>query len=115
LPTTQHTHLAVDDALLDGRLRLAHHLLHELALALTGQTDRPARLAGTRRAADAMHVVLERVGHGQVDDGLNARDVEAARRQVGRAEHVHLLALEAVQRLDALRLRQTPVHLRHLQ
>ena len=61
--------------------------------------------AGTRRATDPMHVVLDRPGQVVVDDALNLRDVDAAGRDVGGDQDAVAAAAEAFQRLTALRLR----------
>jgi hypothetical protein len=46
--------------------------------------------AGAARATDAVHVVLRVHGHVEVDDGVDARDVDPAAHDVRRDEHLHL-------------------------
>lgn len=55
------------------------------------------------------HIVrspLPRAGHFRVDDSLDPRDVQPARRQVRADKHVCRAVLEPLQRLQALRLRE---------
>jgi len=55
---------------------------------------RGARAAG---AADAVDVVLGVHGHVEVDDGIDAGDVDAAAHDVGRHEHLDLSVAEALE------------------
>ena len=64
---------------------------------------------GARRAADAVDVVLGHQRHVEVDDVAERGDVDAARRDVGGDQHPVLAALEAGERLGALRLRTVAV------
>ena len=48
-----------------------------------------------------MHVILGHVGQVEVDDVRQLLDVEAARGDVGRDQHLHLAGLEVLQGADA--------------
>ena len=88
----------VADELLDGR-----QSEDEL---LAGEGDGLARLAGARRAADAVDVGLRVLGHVVVDDEVEGLDVEAAGRDVGGHEHVDLAGLEVLDDFRPLGLGQ---------
>ncbi len=64
---------------------------------------------GARGAADAVDVVLGHQRHVEVHDVAERFDVDAARGDVGGDEHAVLAALEAGERLGALRLRAVAV------
>ena len=65
-----------------------------------------ARLAGATGAAGAVHVDFRRLGEGVVDDVREVRDVDAARRDVGRDEIVQVLVLHPAHHALAILLRQ---------
>ena len=73
------------------------------------QRERRAALSRTSRPADAVDVVLGHVRQVEVDDVGDAVDVDAAGNDVGGDEYLVLAALEAVERLLALRLRAVAV------
>jgi len=73
------------------------------------QRERDAALARAGRTADAVDVVLGHGGEVEVDDVADAVDVDAAGDDVGRDEDAGAAALEAVERLLALRLRAVAV------
>ncbi len=75
-----------------------------LDVVLAGEGDRPAGLAGARRPADPVDVVLRVHRQVDVDDVRDAVDVEAARRHVGRDEDRELSRLEVGEDLQPLRL-----------
>ncbi len=87
-----HLDLLVDEALDRAQQR-----------AILGAHQRE-RLAGGARpagAADAVHVILGDVRQVEVHDVRQVLDVEAARRDVGRDQHLHLALLEVLERADA--------------
>mmetsp|Transcript_44612 Transcript_44612/g.143900 ORF Transcript_44612/g.143900 Transcript_44612/m.143900 type:complete len:471 (-) Transcript_44612:94-1506(-) len=63
-----------------------------------------AGAAGAARAADAVRVALDVLRHVVVDDVLDALDVDAASRDVGRHQNLKLARLEALDRELARRL-----------
>jgi len=65
------------------------------------ERDRLAVGARAPGAADAVHVVLRHVGQVVVDDARQLRDVDAARGDVGRHEHVDAARLEIRERSRA--------------
>src|SRR6185312_15062717 len=65
------------------------------------ERERLARGARPARAADAVDVILGDVRQVEVHDVREVLDVEAARRDVGGDEHLHLALLEVLQGLDA--------------
>src|SRR6185437_7833563 len=67
----------------------------------TDERDRLARGARAAGAADAVHVILGNVREIEIDDVRQLLDVEAARGDVGRDQHLHLAFLEVVERTDA--------------
>ena len=73
------------------------------------QRDRQARGAGAAGAADAVDVVLGVERHVEVEDRRQVDDVEAARGDVGRDQHVDLARLERLERLQPLVLRLVAV------
>ena len=96
----QHVDLAAEHAL-DGAQ----------AVLLVGRHQRQ-RLpggAGAAGAADAVHVVLGHVRQFVVHDLRQLVDVEAARGDVGRDQHLHLVVLEVGERLGARVLRLVAV------
>src|SRR5829696_891028 len=78
------------------------------------ERDGAAGLARAPRAADAVDVVLGRLGHVVVDDVRDRLHVDAARRDVGGDEHARRAVLEAAQRGLALGLRAVGVDAVHL-
>src|SRR5262249_3307829 len=102
--------------MLRSRLASRHHLLLDFLpdppLDVAEQRPVFARhqrhgLAGLARpagAADAVHVVLGDVRQVVVHHVRQRLDVDAARRDVGRDQHLQLEGLEARERLHALRL-----------
>ena len=68
------------------------------------ERDRRARAAGAARAADAVHVVLDVARHVEVEHVRHARDVEPARRDVGRDHQRPLAVGELLERGLALNL-----------
>src|SRR5688572_7420442 len=71
---------------------------HEEATLLgVAERNGGAALARAARAADAMHVGLGDVRQLEVDDVADVVDVDAARGNVGRDQHLDLATLEAVQ------------------
>src|SRR5215831_20480202 len=86
---------------------LADELLDGLDLErarLVGQADGLASGSRTRRAPDAVHVVLGILRHVPVDHVGHALDVQAARGHVGRHEDGKLAVLEVVEDLEPLLL-----------
>src|SRR5690606_19598629 len=75
-----------------------------IALVLGAEADRHALAAGARSTADAVDVLLGNVRQLEVNDMADARDVDAARGDVGRDQHLGAAGLELVQRAFALRL-----------
>src|SRR5690606_6764504 len=75
-----------------------------LALVLRAEADRNALAPGARGAADAVDVLLGHVGQLEIDDVADARDVDPARGDVGRDEHLDAALAELVERTFALRL-----------
>ena len=80
-----------------------------VALVARHQRQRVALAAGAAGAADAVHVVLGHVRQLVVDDVRQLADVEAACRDVGRDQHLHLVVLEVRERLGARVLRLVAV------
>ena len=74
--------------------------------------ERLSRSFSSRGAADAVDVVRRDVRHVEVHDVLELLDVDAARDDVGGAEHADLAVLEAGERLGALGLAAVSVHTR---
>ena len=73
-------------------------------LVIGAEADRHARCAGARGAADAVDILLGHVGQLEIDDVADARDVDAARGDVGRDQDLRLARLELAERALALRL-----------
>ena len=96
----QHVDLAAQD-LLDRA--------QAVALVARNQRQRVALAAGAAGAADAVHVILGHVRQLVVHDLRQLADVEAAGRDVGRDQHLHLVVLEVRQRLGARVLRLVAV------
>ena len=96
---------------LAGNLELdqALDLLQESALLGVAERDRVARLAGARRAADAVHVGLGLHRKVEVHHVGDVVDVESARRHVGCDEHGRSARTEGVKRANALVLRLVAV------
>lgn len=69
-----------------------------------------ARIAGPSRATDAMHVRVRLIGRRQVevDDEIDALDVEPSRRDVGRHHDVVVATSQLAPRLIALLLGAVP-------
>ena len=80
--------------------------LHELSRAqlVSGVEEGvcDALLAGPAGAADAVDVVLDGEREGEVEDVLDAGDVEAARRHVGRHQDGHGALPEVIDGADPL-------------
>ena len=70
----------------------------------TAEGNCRARTAGTRRPADTMHIALRIVGHVVVEDVGDARDVDAARGDVGRNQVAQPAGTEGGKHPLALRL-----------
>src|SRR5258707_10993773 len=79
------------------------------ALTAVAERQRDARGAGARGAADAMDVALGVSRQLVVDDVRDARDVDAARGEIGRHQHAGPAAAEIVERLLAGVLRLVAV------
>merc|ERR1719198_772288 len=75
-------------------LEVVEHVLLDALARDEGCGD--ALAAGATRAADAVRVALDVLRHVVVDDVLDALDVDAAPRDVGRHQNLLLAALEAV-------------------
>src|SRR5690606_762848 len=75
-----------------------------ITLVLGAEADRHALAPGARGAADAVDVLLGHVGQLEVDHVADARDVDAARGDVGGDEDLGPAAPELVERPFALRL-----------
>ena len=88
------------DVLADELLDLLERL-HGLA---RDEGDGEALLAGTARAADAVHVVLGHVGQVEVDDVVHLGHVDAACQHVGGHQDVGLAAAEVLQGATAAAL-----------
>ena len=98
-----------------ARDRLAEEALDgRQVLRLLGRHQREgvAQRVDAARATDAVHVVLGRVRHVVVDDVRDVGDVDAARGDVGRHQHLHLAAAQVGQRALALSLRAVAVQRR---
>ena len=95
---------AVADECLDLRQRLD--------VLLAAEADRIARRARPRGAPDAVHVVLRVLRHVVVEHVAYVRDVQAARRDVGRDERGQLAVVELAQHAHALALRHVARHRR---
>src|SRR5579884_399046 len=74
------------------------------ALLGAAEGDCDPGCSGARGAADAMDILLGNVGQVEVHDVADARDVDAARGDVGGDEHRHVARLERRNRALALRL-----------
>mmetsp|Transcript_13471 Transcript_13471/g.32986 ORF Transcript_13471/g.32986 Transcript_13471/m.32986 type:complete len:573 (-) Transcript_13471:330-2048(-) len=84
-------------------------LRHQERVALRVERGGAATRARAPRAADAVHVVLKRLGQVHVDHVANALDVQPARRHVGGHQHLDAAAGEVAQRALALALAQPAV------
>src|SRR6266849_3271898 len=73
-----------NDVRSDGCPRVALDLAQRSAFGVTRQRHRDPRRAGAPRAANAMDVVSGLPRQIEVDDVADARDIEAARGDVGR-------------------------------
>lgn len=96
---------------------LANELLRPLQhfnVVLRDHGDGTAGLAGARRPTHAVHVVLRVVRNIVIDDKVDGRDVEAARRHVRRDEDTRLTRLELVEGGEPLVLRQLAVDVNSL-
>jgi len=69
------------------------------------QRNRDACRAGTRRAADAMHIGFRHVGHIEIHHVADAIDVDAARGNIGGHQCANLTLAKGRQRALALALR----------
>src|SRR5450631_2960248 len=87
-----HLDLAVDEPLDGGE---------ERTILGAHQRQRLSGLARAAGAADAVHVILGNVRQVEVHDVRKILDVEAARGDVGRDQHLHLAFLEILERADA--------------
>src|SRR5215212_10385942 len=96
-------HVLVGRCLDDGDALVGQPLdaLELAALAAVAERQGDARGAGTRGAADAMDVALGVGRQLVVDDVRDARDVDAARGEIGGDQHAGLAAAEIVERLLA--------------
>src|SRR5258705_3125178 len=97
---------------LAGRDRHPDELLdvaQERPLLGLAKRDRDSFRAGTRGAADAMHVALRNVWKIIVDDVADAVDVDAARRDIGGYQRSHVARPERCQHALALVLRLVAV------
>mmetsp|Transcript_30466 Transcript_30466/g.76481 ORF Transcript_30466/g.76481 Transcript_30466/m.76481 type:complete len:586 (-) Transcript_30466:154-1911(-) len=81
-----------------------------LALVLVHKRGGHARLAAPTRAPNAMHVVLDLLGHVKVDDVLDVGEVQPLGRHVGGHEHILLALLERLDGELALLLIFRAVH-----
>src|SRR3990172_8379373 len=66
--------------------------------------------AGPARATNAMHITFRLIGYLEIDDVGDAVDVDAASRQIGGDQHLHLSASELFQRAFAGALRLVAVN-----
>ena len=73
-------------------------------LVIGAEADRHAVIARARGAADAVDILVRHVRQLEVEDMADARHVDAARRDVGRDEDLHLARAELAERALALRL-----------
>ena len=94
------------DPLPDERLDLRQRF----DVLLAAETDRVARRARARRAADAMHVVLGILGQVVIDDVADVGNVQPARGDIGRDERRQLAVVELAQHPHALSLRHVAGH-----
>ncbi|MBS1134592.1 MAG: hypothetical protein H6R02_1733, partial [Burkholderiaceae bacterium] len=95
----------------------AEHALDRAQAILLVRRDQRQRLAGAAGAAgsaNAVHVVLGDVRQLVVHDLRQLADVEPARGDVGRDQHLHLVVLEIRERLGARVLRLVAVDRRAL-
>src|SRR5438067_9673782 len=113
-------HLALEVLVLPGHRRPRHRAAGELfdpaqqVLLVRGcEARRAAAGLGARGPADAVHVVLRHVGQIEIDDVPDLRDVDAARRDVGRDQDPRASRAKAVERMVPLRLRTVPMDDRH--
>src|SRR6185503_18171296 len=74
------------------------------ALIRSAEGDGDAVCSGARGAADAVDILLRHFRKIEVDDVANARDVDPARRDVGRDEHVDFATAKQSEGALALRL-----------
>ena len=81
---------AMADELLD--LRQMHRVV------LAAEADRVAEGAGTRRAADAMHVVLRVLRQVEVEDMAHFRNIQPAGSNIGSDEQLGLSFAKAIER-----------------
>src|SRR4051812_47023465 len=99
-------------ALLTGRNRHPDEVFdvtQESPLLRIAERDRDPLGAGTRGAADAMHVALRNVRKIIVDGVADAVDVDAARRDIGGYQRAHVAGPEGRQHPLALVLRLVAV------
>src|SRR4051812_38658977 len=92
------------------QLQVAGDRAHVLRLVAHHEGDADAGASRAAGAPDAVHVGIAILGHVELDHVRHALDVETAGRDVRGHQRVHLAALEAGQRLLALRLRLVAVH-----
>ena len=71
----------------------------------THERERVAHVLRTSRPPNPVNIILRMLRHVVIDYMTHARDVQPARRDIGRNHHFVFSALEALQRLDALTLR----------
>ena len=82
---------------------------HLGARALVVEHDARALLAGAASAAGAVDVAFDLLGDAALDDEVDVGDVDAARRHVGRNQHLELTLAEALENRLARRLRDVAV------
>jgi hypothetical protein len=81
------------DCELLARPRRALAQVAALVRAAEGNCD--ARRSGARGAADAVDILLRNVGQVEIHDVADVGDVDPARGDVGRDQHLRLTGLEA--------------------
>ena len=77
------------------------------------ERKRVADILGAARSPDSMDVIFRVLGHIVIDHVTYARDIQSARRNIGRNHHFVFAALESLQRLDAFSLRPIGMQHRH--
>src|SRR5438093_13586689 len=109
LPTVELHHLTAE-----RHPGLGPQSLELVDVPLAHEGDRHAGFASAPGAADAMRERVRILRKVVVDDVADVLDVQPARREVGRDEHLDLAAAELIERPFAFALRQITVDRRDL-
>ena len=96
------------------RIPRVQSLKRELPPRIIRKSDSATFAASTRRSPNAVNVLADIAGYLEIDDDVDALHVETTASQIRRNQKVAVSSLEALERLEALRLGQVPVQLIHL-